>query len=467
MRYVRLQYSGLRSLHDDSISFSNGITAIVGGNGVGKSTLAHAAVDVLAGIDGVRALSDRSVRLSGGEFRAIVSTKSESAELRLAVQSEGAREHEGQAIGEVVWLDPADMAAVCQRQILGDPAFAELLESFGSRQLTQPELASASYVVGKDYTACEVWEVSDYGGLEVLPYFRVASNGVSYGSEEMGSGELSLLICLWLLNGTRKNSVVVLEEPETHVSSRSQAALMNLVAWACHTRGLWVVLTTHSPVVLRRLPLEHVRLLVADGGKSRLVPNPTWHQIGAILGGGVAYRGLLLVEDECARHFVHAILDRMQPDLRHQLTVAVATGGESRISATLRQLPQAAGWLLVGAFDGDMRSSLDSAGFEWPHIFLPGSVPPEQLLRGAATAEGAAERLAIALSAPRSDVAVAINAAAGRDHHDWLGEMCRVLGPSAEAVVRALTRVWMDAYAEHASAFVHDLENAFSRSIVV
>ena len=47
--YVSLAYSGVRNLHDDEIRFAQRVTAIVGGNGVGKSTLAHAIVDVVLG----------------------------------------------------------------------------------------------------------------------------------------------------------------------------------------------------------------------------------------------------------------------------------------------------------------------------------------------------------------------------------------------------------------------------------
>lgn len=460
VRYERLRYSGLRSLHDDEIVFENGITAIVGGNGVGKSTLAHAAVDVLGGLDGVQALSVRSVRLSGGRLQASVLARGNRNQLELVVQGQGSRQRNGETSGRVIWLDPSDLGAACQKQILGDPEFDELLDSFGSRRLLQAELELASYVVGKDYESCEVWEISDYGGLEVLPYFRVTSNGISYGSEAMGSGELSLLICLWFLNGVERESVVVLEEPETHVSSRSQDALMNLVAWACATRGIWVIITTHSAVVLRRLPLKHVRLLVTDGGKSRLIANPTLHQVGTILGGGIAYRSMLLVEDECAKHFVNTVLERLHPDLRHQLTVVIATGGEARVATVLRQLPSTPEWSLVGAFDGDMRGRVDATGFEWPHVFLPGAVPPEQLLRVVATPGGATEKIAGLLYTTTAQVAVALNAAAGHDHHDWLTQMCRVLGPSIEGVVRVLTRLWIDENEGDAITLVRDIEVA-------
>jgi len=64
-QYLSLRYSGLRPLCDSEITFSPGITAIVGGNGVGKSTLMHAIADVLAGVVGVPSLKNMSGRLDG------------------------------------------------------------------------------------------------------------------------------------------------------------------------------------------------------------------------------------------------------------------------------------------------------------------------------------------------------------------------------------------------------------------
>lgn len=460
VRYERLDYRGLRSLHDDSIAFAKGITAIVGGNGVGKSTLAHAAVDVLAGLNGVRSLSDRSVRLTGGDLRAQVAGESGTQHISLEVSTAGMRKA-GQALdAEFTWLDPANMAMLCQRQILRDTAFDDLLESIGSRALTADELDSASYVIGKDYTRCEVWEIPDYASFDVLPYFRVASSGATYGSEDMGSGELALLITLWTLNCVPKNSIVVLEEPETHVSARSQDALMDLVAWACDRRGLWLVITTHSPIVLRKLPLEHVRLLVVEGGKTRLICEPRLHQLASILGGGVAYRNLLLVEDECAKFLVLAILERVDPDLRHQFSVVVADGGETRITAVLRELPRVDQWSVVGCYDGDMRGLVDAEDFEWPHVHLPGNRSPEELLREAVRGDTGPAKLATALHTSVENVSVALNASAGRDHHDWLDELSRALTIDKASVVRALTNVWLQVGEVDAKTFAEDLRRA-------
>src|SRR5690606_5304531 len=68
VRLESLTYSGLRCLQDDSIEFANGITVIVGSNGVGKSTLAHATADVLSAQGA--AIHDHDDRLLGAKLNA-------------------------------------------------------------------------------------------------------------------------------------------------------------------------------------------------------------------------------------------------------------------------------------------------------------------------------------------------------------------------------------------------------------
>src|SRR5207249_4749613 len=104
----------------------------------------------------------------------------------------------------------------------------------------------------KEYSECKIFEVPEYDEIEKFPYFKATSNGVSYGSETMGQGELSLLIVLWELLTLPKNSILLLEEPETHVSPRSQEALMNVIAQNIVEKGIWTIVTTHSPVIVSK-----------------------------------------------------------------------------------------------------------------------------------------------------------------------------------------------------------------------
>lgn len=460
-QYTSLDYVDVRVLYDSTISFSKGITAVVGGNGVGKTTLAQAIVEALAGEEGVAALRNSSHRLFGCSLNATVVGRTGATQTRTLTVDATGRTAEGDHEISYQWLDPSTMAMLCQKQVLGDTTFRdEVLESLTPRILTDEQLSAASYLVGKDYSSCTVWEVRDYGPYEAWPYFEVACSGILYGSENMGQGELALLTALWAIEGAPNDSIIVLEEPETHVSAKSQSALMDTLAWACAKKGLWVVVTTHSPVVLQKLPQDHIRLLVSEAGRSRLIPAPRLHDVATVVGGGAAYKCLLLVEDHCAKYFVQALLEQVDPDMGRQCAFAIMDG-EAKISLVLNNLPAVGRWTrIIGCFDGDMRGKIDVSKFSWPHIFLPGPVAPEPLLRSCAAIHVPAA-LSGELHVDEASVSVALSAVAGIDSHDWLTNLAQVLERSREESVRAMVRVWLRGEATAGASFLADLKTAF------
>ena len=292
-RFTDVSIEDLPCLANTKVEFSGGMSAIVGANGVGKSTLVAAIAELLANISPGVAEPYRP-RLTGSKIAGTAVV--EGAELHLKVQDDGAglRIVAGDRYGgEFRWLEPSSLASRCLSQIEDDQNFDDLLESVTPLHLDPDELSIASYLVGKKYTEFEIYEIADYGEMDRFPYLRASAAGVSYGSECMGRGELSLMLTYWTLRDLPKNSILILEEPETHVSPRSQDCLMNIVAKFCDEKGIWVLTTTHSPTIIRHIPGKHLKLIARGNGPAAVVKNATNADIAFILGGGVAFRGAL------------------------------------------------------------------------------------------------------------------------------------------------------------------------------
>ena len=285
-RFTEIEFKQLYCLANGTVQFSGGITAIVGGNGVGKSTLVAAIVQLLSpepnSIDPAYLQ-----RLSGSQITGRAVNGDHQFHLHVADDTDGKRVILGDTFdGEYKALDPSALASECLRQIHTDPNFRDLLEPVTALELNSQELAIASYLVGKIYTDIKIYEISDYKDFDRFPYFRVSSANVSYASENMGRGELSLLLTYWTLKDMPKGSILILEEPETHVSPRSQDSLMNVVAKFCDEKGMWTIITTHSPTVINRLPREHIRLLTRNEGPAFCAGEVGKLQIALLLGGG-------------------------------------------------------------------------------------------------------------------------------------------------------------------------------------
>ncbi len=444
-KFTKIAVRSLSGFADISIDFTGGINAIVGGNGVGKSTIV-AAIDQLLAPAG-RAQDNRYARkLKGSVIEGTLFADGVERVLSIRDDESGARVLTGSRFeGDYNLLDPSRLASECLRYTLTDPNFGDLLEPVTPLQLSAAQLEVASYLVGKNYTNVSIYEISEYGGLERFPYLRATSAGVTYGTEDMGRGELSLLLIFWSLYDMQKNSILILEEPETHVSPRSQDCLMNIVAKLCDETGIWAIVTTHSPTVIRRIPPPHVKLLVKDEGPATVPAAATKLDVGMILGGGVALRGVILVEDEAAKDFLFGLLERLHPDMGRQFEILVA-GSASAITDALGSMPATQGWLtLIGAYDGDMRKVVDKAAVRWPVAFLPGESDPAQLLKSLAIATPSiSSSLSVELGVTEDLVKIALNHVAGVGHHDYLREFAHAINLSESHVRRGFVRLWLE-----------------------
>jgi hypothetical protein len=218
---------------------------------------------------------------------------------------------------------------------------------------------------------------------------------------------------------------------------------MNVVAEVAATKGVWTIITTHSPTIAARIPAEHTRLLVRDGTQTLVLDQVRRHQVASVLGGGHAFNGIALVEDELAKEFTVAILDELAPDLLRQLEVLPA-GGESKISAALATFPRTSRWFcLIGVYDGDLRGKINDGELNWPCVWLPSDVDPATLLKGALAIEGGVDLLVAELRRDRNTVVAILDGLTGLEPRDWMIECVKALVITKAELVRALLRVWL------------------------
>ena len=444
-RLTEVRFNNLFCLADGAVTFSCGITVIVGANGVGKSTLITAIADLLSQ-DGSGTAPALRKRLGGSSIEGLLVKGDSELRLRTHRAEDGIRTTAGDNYdGECSFVDPSDLAAKCLSQIGADKNFGDLLEATAPVILDADELAVASYLVGKSYTEILMYEIADYAGFERFPYFQATSAGVSYGSEGMGRGELSLLLTYWTLRDLKKDSILILEEPETHVSPASQESLMNVVAKFSDEMGIWVVVATHSPTIISRVLREHLKLLVRVAGPACFVREPTKMDISRILGGRVAFNGALIVEDEAAKHFLLTLIEEFDPGLLRQWEV-VSAGCDSAITGILKMMPKTHRWLtLVGVYDGDVREKIAAEKeLRWPHAFLPGDIAPEYLLLNFVENQpNIVQALAGELKKGEDQIRVALEVTTGKDHHDYFRVFAEAVGLDIRAVRRALVRLWL------------------------
>jgi len=169
-------------------------------------------------------------------------------------------------------------------------------------------------------------------------------------------------------------------------------------------------------------------------------------EVGLLLGGGVAYNGVILVEDEGAKRFVQSLIEKLDPEMLRQFEIAVAHSN-SNITGVLKSMPLTSSWLtLFGAYDGDMRTLITGNGYQRPFGFLPGGLAPEELLISmASNTQGFVQLLATQLGeADEGRITMPLDHVAGVDHHDYFGQVAGFLNLEISTVQRAFVRIWLE-----------------------
>ena len=237
----KIDLNGLNNINE--IELSDGLVVICGLNGAGKSTIISAIKTVIGmtlSDHDIHRINDCSIE---GEFKRdtqIVSCSNEEGKRACNL---------GIDISNVEFLD-CDESAKAQQFIIKQSNLEELIEQNEEYKFSEEEIEEINYLTGKRYTVCEVRELEDIENIGTIPYFQVKVDNIEYDSRGMGSGEHFLLYLFWCINKCEKETILIIEEPETYVSIQSQMHFINYLGKQIAEKGIQVIMTTHSPHLL-------------------------------------------------------------------------------------------------------------------------------------------------------------------------------------------------------------------------
>ncbi|MGN2250883.1 AAA family ATPase [Frateuria sp. GZRe14] len=440
------------------MEFSKPFSIICGENGVGKSTILHLVYSSLIQperrSEGVAYIREEygeisCVRVELGPCRShgahsIFSL--DGARNYFSPDDEGLR---------VALFDPAMHLPAILNLIRGDANFAELLEPLGVRRLSEDELADVCYLVGREYDSLDVLEVEGVGHFGVFPYFRASVAGVLYGSEEMGFGELSLLLMYWLLLRLQVGSLLLLEEPETFVAPKSQRRLTEVLARICKEKDLMIIATTHSPMVAGHFLKEEITLVSRDGGDVTIASPPPPGVVDRRLELVESKRVVWLVEDALAARVLRFFLTQLGFERFSQIVIAGDSQSVVSMTKSLEPFYGSNKISFRGVLDGDERvrlPDLDQTKF----AFLPGEARPEKIMRDAVRAAEIGA-LAAHLGMDEGLLRIARGGAAGEEDHEWVHAVCREIGMSLDDFTRKVMSFWSREKRGESSRFLEAL----------
>ncbi len=452
-RLTAFGFENIATLGSGMMAFTGGVSVICGANGVGKSTLLRA---IYCGLTHSEYSDPRfgQPKLTSTIYLVDKENKFEVDYSKI----DGASFLSGL---EIEFIDPSKSALSLVSFFSQEQNLDEWKESVSPMEFYERDLETLSQLVGKKYDSLKIYELDDVEGVEEspLPYFEVTTNGKEYGTSTMGLGELVLLYVFWRLGRCEEESIVLLEEPDTHLSYASQEELFNIIAKYSDEKNLWVILTTHSTAIASKIPLQYMTLLYNHVGESFFIQNPPLHQVLRMLGLPEKKDGLLLVEDDEADDLLRALISIYDPSLLKQFAV-INLGNTGQIISSLKRIPQELGFQVVGVFDADMKNSPDiPKDLPWPHIFLPGEGAPEKIFMRIANTWH--ERFSKNLPRDHQELRAILGELEALEHHNWIDKICVGLGLDKSFVIHTLAKTWSEVEDEHEQliAFITLLQN--------
>lgn len=425
------------------LSLSAPISLLCGENGVGKSRAMRAFHQALGG------------ELNGSDFRprigpvapivnnthAVLHRVLEGGKIGDEFEVNGAKEladYLKDPAGDcmIYWFDPTVQIPYLLHILRHDTSLSDLWEGVDPKRLKASEIEDISALVGRTYSSVEFFEIADYKEHEVVPYFRVTCNGSTYGAEEMGLGELSLMFFYWMLSRIGFGAVLLLEEPETFVAPKSQRSMIDSVALAAHEKSLFVAVTSHSGIITERVPNSHIDFVSRHGKDVSFLRRPPRNILIDRLALAPPRSLILLVEDESAALFAKALLESGNSKYMSHCGIFIA-GSDGEITTVLELIqprnPLAVA--IIGLFDGDKRKDLPKK-LNWPTMCLVGDLPPEQVAKQ--FLESKRDNLEQLLNRPKDRLLAAFGAVDGQNYHDWLVGLCASLQMSLEELFRRI-----------------------------
>lgn len=202
---------------------------------------------------------------------------------------------------------------------------------FEHRDLTAEELSWVSYILGHEYVSARYVLHRLYGRMEA-PSVIFTRKNMTYSEAFAGSGELAVVRAVIELLAVEQHSLVLLDEPETSLHPLAQRRFVAFLLDRIRVKHIQVVLSTHSPSIVRMLPGNAIKVLEeGPNGRMRVVEN-THPQVAFNRLGHIPDNVLLItVEDQLLAVLVRIAMKLLDPGEAEIIRLHVPTSGANSI----------------------------------------------------------------------------------------------------------------------------------------
>lgn len=440
-----MEISGLRGWTGHRIEFRFPITAIVGENGSGKSTILQAAAASYRSPGTSKKMKFASDffpdtpwdKITNAQITYCVRENSGSTTDSVRKPTNRWRGNPERRERRIYYIDLSRIQPLSARAGYLRIAKAGIKEG-KAKQFASDVIARLSNIMGISYKSAKLASTaSDPNRLVPV----IQRSGQPYSGFHQGAGELTAAELL--ANDFEKYSLVIIDEIESSLHPRAQRRLIRDLANIAREKEIQFIVSTHSPYVLEELPPEGRMYIVdTDSGKSTVTGvSPEFAMSKMDLENHPECD--VYVEDEASSAFVRELIVAQDPDLLPRVQISpfgtASVGLSLGIMVAQNRFPRPT----IVFLDGDQSTA---AGVK----VLPGDDAPERVVfEGLADAKwsGIAERLG---RSPSKVIDALDKAMTLSNHHDWVQSAADPLFVGKSLLWQVMCSVWSETCANKA-----------------
>lgn len=432
-----IEIDGLRGWSNQRIELSFPITALVGENGVGKSTVLQAIAVSYQSSD-THFASDFFPNttwetVKGATIRTSIREGANSSSTITSVRkpTNKWRGNPDRPLRPVVYIDLRRIQPILARFGYGRLANPQLKEEAADAFDTST-LNRLSNVMGRRYEFAKL-SVTDMDKTRPVPVLQ--REGAAFSGFHQGAGEVAMAELM--KKPIPKYAIVLIDEIETSLHPRVQRRLIRDLANLCREFELQVVLTTHSPYVLAELPAE-ARVYIEEGSQGKQVITGVSPEFAMTKMDEAQHpEADVFVEDPRSAGMLREIIVSRDKDLISRVQIipfgAASAGRILGIMNQQKRFPRPT----VVFLDGDQGPS-DGC------LTLPGGDAPERVIFETLNEQdwgGVPRRV----GRPVSDVIDCCSAAMTlSNHHEWVKAAADRLALGGDVLWQALCAEWAE-----------------------
>lgn len=368
-----LEIKDIRGWGGQRVTFSFPVTAIVGENGSGKSTILQTAACAYLNSEGENWFPSEFFPETAWD---------NLHDVRLTYGYKQGSDHFSAAIRKPTtrWLGqpdrperPVEYIDLSRLQPVGTRVgYARIAKNkhmeHSATSFTAEQVSRLSHIMGRDYDNARM-AISSIDPNREIPVLTKSSH--VYSGFHQGSGETT--IAELLRSQLPKYGLVLIDEIESSLHPRAQRRLVRDLAAVARERECQIILTTHSPYVLDELPLKARAYILETSGLREIVSGVSPEFAMTKMDDEHHPECELFVEDARGAAFLGEILSRHASEIF--IRCSIIPYGTANLGVALGQITNAKRFPrpTVVFLDGDQEQATGC-------ILLPGSDAPERVV---------------------------------------------------------------------------------------